>query len=205
MSKRLHSFIPLWLRGVIAMNVKSVVIALAAMLTVAGGAAAVTGTGLSDAGTAASGDVAVETTYTDGNVIVAVTRDGEPVENASVEVAGEEYTTGADGTVTAEDIDLGDGDELDVEVEGEGFEAELSYTLADGDLQLFEEKYEYEQVDEEADEEGEDADDADDEAEADGDAEEADDADDGDDSEDDEDGGDDSEDDADDDPEADDS
>jgi len=147
------------------MNVKSIVVALAAMLTVAGGAAAVTGTGLSDAGTAASGDVTVETTYTDGAVTVAVTQDGAPVENASVEVADEEYTTDANGTVTAENVDLEAGEELGVEVEGDGFEAELSYALQDGNLQLLEEEYEYEQA--------EDEDEAEDEEEADADDEEA--------------------------------
>ncbi|PSP56983.1 hypothetical protein BRC72_11310 [Halobacteriales archaeon QH_7_66_36] len=135
------------------------------MLTVAGGAAAVTGTGLSDAGTAASGDVTVETTYTDGAVTVAVTQDGAPVENASVEVADEEYTTDANGTVTAENVDLEAGEELGVEVEGDGFEAELSYALQDGNLQLLEEEYEYEQA--------EDEDEAEDEEEADADDEEA--------------------------------
>jgi len=154
------------------MNVKSIVVALAAMLTVAGGAAAVTGTGLSDAGTAASGDVTVETTYTDGAVTVAVTQDGAPVENASVEVAGEEYTTDANGTVTAENVDLEAGEELGVEVEGDGFEAELSYALQDGSLQLLEEEYEYEQA-EDAEDENE-ADDDEDEAE--GDEDEADEA-----------------------------
>lgn len=147
------------------MNVKSIVVALAAMLTVAGGAAAVTGTGLSDAGTAASGDVTVETTYTDGAVTVAVTQDGAPVENASVEVADDEYTTDANGTVTAENVDLEAGEELGVEVEGDGFEAELSYALQDGNLQLLEEEYEYEQA--------EDEDEAEDEEEADADDEEA--------------------------------
>ena len=147
------------------MNVKSIVVALAAMLTVAGGAAAVTGTGLSDAGTAASGDVTVETTYTDGAVTVAVTQDGAPVENASVEVADEEYTTDPNGTVTAENVDLETGEELGVEVEGDGFEAELSYALQDGNLQLLEEEYEYEQA--------EDEDEAEDEEEADADDEEA--------------------------------
>ena len=150
------------------MNVKSIVVALAAMLTVAGGAAAVTGTGLSDAGTAASGDVTVETTYTDGAVTVAVTQDGAPVENASVEVADEEYTTDANGTVTAENVDLEAGEELGVEVEGDGFEAELSYALQDGNLQLLEEEYEYEHA-----EDAEDEDEAEDEEEADADDEEA--------------------------------
>ncbi|PSQ24691.1 hypothetical protein BRD04_00965 [Halobacteriales archaeon QS_9_67_17] len=156
------------------MNVKSIVVALAAMLTVAGGAAAVTGTGLSDAGTAASGDVTAETTYTDGAVTVAVTQDGAPVENASVEVADEEYTTDANGTVTAESVDLEAGEELGVEVEGDGFEAELSYALQDGDLQLLEEEYEYEQAEDAEDEAEDEADDDEDEAEDDeGEADEA--------------------------------
>lgn len=156
------------------MNVKSIVVALAAMLTVAGGAAAVTGTGLSDAGTAASGDVTVETTYTDGAVTVTATQDGAPVENASVEVAGEEYITDANGTVAAENVDLEAGEELGVEVEGDGFEAELSYALQDGNLQLLEEEYEYEQAEDE-DEAEDEADDDEDEAEDDEEASEEDD------------------------------
>jgi hypothetical protein len=167
------------------MNVKSIVVALAAMLTVAGGAAAVTGTGLSDAGTAASGDVTVETTYTNGAVTVTATQDGAPVENASVEVAGKEYITDANGTVTAENVDLEAGEELGVEVEGDGFEAELSYALQDGNLQLLEEEYRYEQAEdaEDEDEAEDEADDDEDEAEDDeGEADEAedDDAEDGD-------------------------
>ncbi|MFC7176826.1 hypothetical protein [Halosegnis marinus] len=191
------------------MKAEALAVALAAMLTVVGGAAAVTGTGATnamtatnaDAGAAGSADVAA--TYENGTVTVTVTRGGEAVENATVETADGEYTTDANGIVVAENVSV--GDELEVEVDGEGFDGEVEYVVDDGGLTLVEEEYEYETADGNADDREENAEDgeenADDEAEDSDDEEDEEEDDDDEEEEDDEEEADDEDDDADDDEE----
>jgi hypothetical protein len=137
------------------MNMKLTAVAVAVMLTVVGGAAAVSSTATTGATTAADTprDADVTATYDNGTVTVAVTNGGEPVENASVEVGDSEYTTDANGTVVAESVDA--EDDVTVEVEGDALEAEQEHALENGTLTLVSE--EYEDVDEDAEEE-EDAD-----------------------------------------------
>lgn len=160
------------------MNTKILAVALAALLVAAGGAAAVGSTVASDADQPDTRDADIEATYEDGNVTVTVTNGDDPVPNATVEVGDGEYTTDANGSVTAP---VEDDDEIDVEVEAPGFEGEHEYALVDGELVLQEEKFEYDVgaedgADEEDDEEA-DADDAETESEdeADEDAQEEDD------------------------------
>jgi len=139
------------------MNMKLTAVAVAVMLTVVGGAAAVSSTATTGATTAADTprDADVTATYDNGTVTVAVTNGGEPVENASVEVGDSEYTTDTNGTVVAESVDA--EDDVTVEVEGDALEAEQEHALENGTLTLVSEEYEYEDVDEDAEEE-EDAD-----------------------------------------------
>jgi len=54
---------------------------------------------------------------------VVVTERGQPVEGATVETGDQEYTTGADGTVTFDVPE--DAEELEVEIENEDGEAEI--------------------------------------------------------------------------------
>ncbi|MFB6207326.1 MAG: hypothetical protein ABEJ05_12465, partial [Haloglomus sp.] len=133
------------------MNLKLATVTVAAMLTVVGGAAAVSGTSMSptaDANADTPRDAAVAATYDNGTVTVIVTNDGGAVENATVEVAGEAYATDANGTVVAENVSV--DDELSVEVEAGSFEAEQEYAVADGQLTLVSEEYEYEAADDHA-------------------------------------------------------
>ena len=135
------------------MTAKTVAVGLAVVLMMVGGAAAVTAgpaaqsdaqtqaadTGM-NANTTAPGDADIGATYDNGTVTVTATQGGEPVENASVELNEEEYTTGADGTVVAEY----DGHaSLEIEAETGGFEGEVKYTLVDDSLLIQEEEYEY--------------------------------------------------------------
>jgi hypothetical protein len=115
--------------------------ALLVTLTMAGGTAAMTDTGpmATPDATAATGEADIDATYANGTVTVTVTQGDAPVKGAAVEMADGEYTTDANGTVTA---DVGDIDELDVEVEADGFEGEVGYAVADGTLTLQEEEYE---------------------------------------------------------------
>lgn len=89
-----------------------------------------------------------------GTVTVSVTDRGEPVENVSVYADSDDEemdgSTDANGTVT---FDIDPSEELEIELEGENFEAELDYTVKDGSLILLEEEYEYERDDIEDDEE----------------------------------------------------
>lgn len=154
------------------MNTKILAVALAALLVAAGGAAAVGSTVASDADQPDTRDADIEATYDGGNVTVTVTNGGDPVPNATVEVGDGEYTTDANGTVTAPVED----DEVDVEVEAPGFEGEHEYALVDGELVLQEETFEYdvesEDGDDESDEEDEEADDAEEDADEDEDVDE---------------------------------
>jgi hypothetical protein len=72
----------------------------------------------------------------DGTVTVSVSYDGDPVANATVYADGERVgTTGGDGTVAfAANVT----EDLEVTVEKGEFEAELAYTVQDGDLVLSE-------------------------------------------------------------------
>lgn len=160
-----------------AMSVSKTLLAVLAVLLVAGSGAAVTGLAQTDAGasSASVSDLEMEATLDSEAVAVTVADDGAPVENASVTVEGDESvtaTTDADGTATVNRTALSeDGEsleELEVEYESDHAEGELEYVVADGSLTLVEEEYEYE-VDEEADGEDEADDDEadDDEGEAD--------------------------------------
>jgi hypothetical protein len=135
------------------MTAKTLAVGLAVVLMMVGGAAAVTagpagGTQAPDATNAtatAPGEADIEATYDNGTVTATVTQGGEPVENASVEIDEEEYTTDANGSVVAES----DGNAyLEVEVETDGFEGEVKYKTANNSLLIYEEEYEYKYDDE---------------------------------------------------------
>jgi hypothetical protein len=135
------------------MTAKTLAVGLAVVLMMVGGAAAVTagpagGTQAPDATNAtatAPGEADIEATYDNGTVTATVTQGGEPVENASVEIDEEEYTTDANGSVVAES----DGNAyLEVEVETDGFEGEIKYKIANNSLLIYEEEYEYKYDDE---------------------------------------------------------
>lgn len=147
---------------------KPVAVVLAVLLA-SGGVAAV---GPAGVGSAADADAAAGATASDvssadvsatldnGTVVVTVTADGSPVGNATVEVNDRELTTGADGTATVALDDLDDErvEELDVEVDADAFDGEVSYAVDDGSLDVLKEEYEYE-TDERSDDEGREADD----------------------------------------------
>lgn len=133
------------------MAAKTLAVGLAVVLMMVGGAAAVTAgpaaqshaqTQVADTGmnATAPGDAGIGATYDNGTVTVTVTQGGEPVENASVEIDEEEYTTDANGTVVAES----DGNaSLEIEAETGGFEGEVKYKIANNSLLIHEEEYEY--------------------------------------------------------------
>lgn len=131
------------------MSTKVIAVALAVVLTTVGGAAAVTTTGgiaMQEATDSPTGEADVDATYDGGTVTVTVTRGGDPVPGAVVEVADGEYATDANGTVVARDVAV--EDELTVEVEADGFEGEVEYERTDGNLTISKEEYEYEAEDE---------------------------------------------------------
>lgn len=87
-------------------------------------------------------------TYDNGTVTVTVASDGDGVENVTVYADGETVgTTDGNGTVTFE---TNATDELELELEKGNFEGELEYVIRDGSLVLTEESYEYELMDDEA-------------------------------------------------------
>lgn len=148
-----------------------IAVGLAALLAVGGVGAAVSGVGPQ----ALSGD-ATETTVENvnahavadnGTVTVSVTDRGAPVENVTVYADSDDEeldgSTDANGTVT---FDIDASEELEIELEGESFEAELDYTVEDGSLILLEEEYEYERDDIEDDEEESEDDEEDEEEES---------------------------------------
>lgn len=87
-------------------------------------------------------------TYDNGTVTVTVASGGNGVENVTVYADGETVgTTDGNGTVTFE---TNATDELELELEKGNFEGELEYVIRDGSLVLTEESYEYELMDDEA-------------------------------------------------------
>lgn len=148
---------------------KPVAVVLAVLLASGGVAAAVGPAGVgsaadadADAGAPAS-DVSsadVSATLDNGTVVVTVTADGSPVGNATVEVNDRELTTDADGTATVALDELDDErvEELDVEVDADAFDGEVSYAVENGSLDPLKEEYESDEEDEEeeSDEESED-------------------------------------------------
>jgi hypothetical protein len=121
-------------------------VALAASLVLVGGAAAVTSTAPIDAtGQETPREAQPATSYDDGTLTVVVTNDGEPVENALVNVGEDdrerEFVTDENGTVVAEDVRA--TDELEVEAEVPTFEAKHEYHVDGDSLTLLEAEYEY--------------------------------------------------------------
>lgn len=148
------------------MSVSKTLVAVLAVLLVAGSGAAVTGLAQTDTGasTASVSDLEMDATLDDDAVAVRVTDGDAPVENASIAVEGEEdvtTSTDADGTATVDRSALTEDDEsleeLEVEYEADDAEGELEYVVEGDSLTLVEETYEYD-VDE-REEEGEDAED----------------------------------------------
>lgn len=137
------------------MNMKLLAVALAALAVTAGGTAAVDGTVQQESDEVTANDAAVDAVYTNGTATVTVTNAGEPVTNATVKMRDREYPMPPNGTVSA-DIDVMDG--LDIEVEGDGFEAEQKYRFSGGELTLVEEEYEYEEEEDEDEDEAEEKD-----------------------------------------------
>ena len=121
---------------------------------------AATGVGAAVGSTHDTGDgaYAMDAQLDDGLVTVTVTHDGDPVENATVDVADETATTDGDGRVTVERPD----DEFEVSLERAGVELKHEYAVDDGSLVL--EQSEFETENEEADDESEETDDESEEA-----------------------------------------
>ena len=165
------------------MSVSKTLVAVLAVLLVAGSGAAVTGLAQTDTGasTASVSDLEMDATLDDDAVAVRVTDGDAPVENASIVVEGEEdvtTSTDADGTATVDRSALTEDDEsleeLEVEYEADDAEGELEYVVEGDSLTLVEETYEYD-VDEDGEEERDDEEEeeeADDEEEEDEDGEE---------------------------------
>lgn len=151
-------FRTVWHPGEDAMTAKPFAVGLAIMLTMVGGAAAITAgpaqphaqaqeTGLN---ATAPGEADIGATYDSSTVTVTVTQDGESVENASVEINEQVYTTDANGTV----VTAYDGDtELEIEVDTSGFEGKVTYNLVGNSLLIQDEEYEYNYGEEREDEE----------------------------------------------------
>jgi hypothetical protein len=143
------------------MSVSKTLVAVLAVLLVAGSGAAVTGLAQTDTGasTASVSDLEMDATLDDDAVAVRVTDGDAPVENASIAVEGEEdvtVSTDADGTATVDRSALTEDDEsleeLEVEYESDDAEGELEYVVEGDSLTLVEETYEYD-VDEDGEEE----------------------------------------------------
>jgi hypothetical protein len=156
----------------IAMSVAKPLLAVLTVLLVAGGGAAATGLAQTDTGasSASVSDLEMDATLHGGSVMVTMTDDGAPVENASITVEGETgvtVTTDADGTATVNRTALTEADEsleeLEIEYESDHAEGELEYVVEDGTLTLVEEEYEYEveeaDGEDEVDDDGSEADD----------------------------------------------
>ena len=146
------------------MSVSKTLVAVLAVLLVAGSGAAVTGLAQTDTGasTASVSDLEMDATLDDDAVAVRVTDGDTPVENASIVVEGEEdvtASTDADGTATVDRSALTEDDEsleeLEVEYEADDAEGELEYVVEGDSLTLVEETYEYDVDEEDEDEEDE--------------------------------------------------
>lgn len=114
------------------------------LLTVGGVGAVAGGAPLAatDGNAANVTDAEVDATLDNGTVTVTVMDAGEPLSNASVEVNGEEVTTDANGTAMVS-IDPNETDEVEIEVEHAGLEAEVEYDVTSEGLSLVSEEYEY--------------------------------------------------------------
>ncbi|WP_226021934.1 hypothetical protein [Halomicrobium salinisoli] len=157
----------------IVMSVSKSLLAVLAVLLVAGTGAAATGIVQTDSGASAASvsDLEMDATLDNETVTVTMIDGGQPVENASITVEGDRegtLTTDADGTATVNLSTLTEDDEsleeLEIEYESDHAEGELEYVVEDGSLTLVEEKYEY-QVDHEEDEADDDESESDDERE----------------------------------------
>lgn len=159
-----------------AMSVSKPVIAVVAVLLAAGSGAAVTGVAQTDAGapSASASDLALDAELNNETLVVSASDGGDPLQNASITVEGDEavtVVTDADGTATVDRAALSEGDEsleeVEVEYESANAEGELEYVVSDGSLTLVEEEYEYEVDEDEGDEDESDEDEADDDEEGD--------------------------------------
>lgn len=88
-------------------------------------------------------DADVDATWEDGTVTVTVMDAGSAVANATVEVNDGEAVTNENGTATVA-IDPNETESVEIEVEHDGFEAELEYDVTEDGLVLLSEEYEYE-------------------------------------------------------------
>lgn len=141
-------------------------VGLVVLLAVGGVAAAGTGVGtpvLSGAATqpteTTTTNIDARATLDNGTVTVTVVDAGEPVRN--VTVVSDDETVGVtdeNGTVTFQTTA---DEDLELELVGSDFEAELTYVIQDGALTLQEETYEYDRDDEEQDDEEQDDEDED--------------------------------------------
>jgi len=147
------------------------VLAIAAVLCVSGVAAA---TGAASPGNEA-GAQADETTSTptdvdatavlnNGTVAVTVTAGGNPAENVAVSYDDRTQLTDENGSASF-DISEDGEDEVELELEKDGFEGELEYVVEDGTLTLVEEEYEYEYEEDDEREDPEEAEDEEDDEE----------------------------------------
>jgi len=124
------------------MSLQLTAIALAAMLAITGGAAAVVATGAASQASPATTahDAHVAASLGSGTLTVTVTNGGAPVENATVAVADATARTGANGSAT---LNASPGDALELRVRADGFVAEQTYRVTNGSMTLLEEQYRY--------------------------------------------------------------
>ncbi|QSG12003.1 hypothetical protein HSBGL_1586 [Halapricum desulfuricans] len=130
-------------------RIKTAALVVAALIGVAGVAAATgaVGTGAdasaqADETTSTLTNVDATATLDNDTLEVTVTTNGSPAENVSVTYDDQTQLTDENGTVLFNLSEDG-GDEVEFELEKGGFEGELEYVLGDGPLTLVEEEYEY--------------------------------------------------------------
>ncbi|MFC6989369.1 hypothetical protein ACFQJD_12845 [Haloplanus sp. GCM10025708] len=136
------------------MNATNLLAVTFAVLLVGSGAAVAAGSSY-ETGTES---YAMDATLDDGTVTVAVDRGGSGVPDATVYADGERVgTTGENGTVSFETTAA---DELELAVEGDGFEMNGEFDVENGSLVLEKSEFERDDAeDEDADDEADDAED----------------------------------------------
>lgn len=88
-------------------------------------------------------DAEVDAVWDNGTVTVTAMDDGSPLANATVEVNDAEAMTDENGTATVE-LDPNETATVEIEIEHDGFEAELEFDVTADGLVLLSEEYEYE-------------------------------------------------------------
>lgn len=91
-------------------------------------------------------DAEVDATWDNGTITVTAMDAESPIANATVEVNDAEAVTDENGSATVE-LDPNETETVEIEIEHDGFEAELEYDVTENGLVLLSEEYEYERGD----------------------------------------------------------